>query len=87
MSFDTGVTIGRLGIRVPGLEPEAARRLGQLVAERLATPLALAGGDAALTHLDVRVTAVPGESHESLAGRIATQVSRAIAERVLEAGR
>jgi hypothetical protein len=87
MSFGPGLRIDRLSIRVPGLEPELARRLGQLVAERLATPLALAGGDAALSQLDVRVTAVPGESHESLAGRIAAQVSHAIAARALEAGR
>jgi hypothetical protein len=87
MSVDPGLRIDRLSIRVPGVEPELARRLGQLVAERLAAPLALAGRDAALSHLEVRVNAVPGESHESLAGRIATQVSQAIAARALEAGR
>jgi hypothetical protein len=76
-------TIDRLAIRLPGSDPNAARRLGQLVAERLAGPLALGGGDGALERLRVEVSEVPGEELDALATRIANR----IAGGVVEAGR
>ena len=81
------VTIDRLSLRVPGSDPELARRLAQLVAERLAAPLALGAGDGALDRLRVRVDAAPGETPELLAGRIAAQIVRSLGDSLLEAGR
>jgi hypothetical protein len=81
------LTVGRLAIHVPGSDRELGARLGQLVAERLAPPLALSGGQSAFDRLEVEVAAAPGEGVESLAARIAAQIGRAIGEHVEEAGR
>lgn len=82
------VEIDRISIRVPGVERDLGRRLGQLVAERLAPSLQLGPGEASLERLQVEVTARPAESPESLAARIAAQVALLIGSQgVLEAGR
>ena len=82
------VEIDRISIRVPGVERDLGRRLGQLVAERLAPSLQLGPGEASLDRLQVEVTARPAESPESLAARIAAQVALLIGSQgVLEAGR
>lgn len=82
------IEIDRLSIRVPGVERDLGRRLGQLVAERLAPSLQLGPGEASLERLHVEVAAQPAESTESLAERIAAQVALLIgSESVLEAGR
>ena len=86
--MSSGVEIERISIRVPGLERDAARRLGQLVAERLAPSLQLGPGEASLDRLRVEVAARPAESPESLAARIAAQIALQIdSAGVLEAGR
>jgi len=76
------VTVDRLAIRMPG-DAELGRRLGQLVAERLAGPLALAAGEGSLERLNLEIAAAPGESADALAARIATRIGAA----ALEAGR
>lgn len=82
------VEIDRISIRVPGVERDLGRRLGQLVAERLAPSLQLGPGEASLERLQVEVTTQPAESPESLAARIAAQVALLIGSQgVLEAGR
>jgi hypothetical protein len=82
------VQIETISIRVPGVERDLGRRLGQLVAERLAPSLQLGPGEASLERLHVEVAAQPAESTESLAERIAAQVALLIgSESVLEAGR
>lgn len=82
------VQIETISIRVPGVERDLGRRLGQLVAERLAPSLQLGPGGASLERLHVEVAAQPAESTESLAERIAAQVALLIgSESVLEAGR
>lgn len=78
MSF----TIGRLALRAPGSAAEDGRRLGELVADRLAAALAPRGADGEVDTVRVELQAAPGESAEALAGRIAIEVGRA-----LEAGR
>jgi hypothetical protein len=81
-------TIERLSLDVPGTDAAHGRRVGELVPELLA-PLLEPGIDTeALGRIRVELTAQPGESPESLAGRIATAIARALAraER-LEAGR
>ncbi len=84
----TDVQIDRIGIRVPGVEHDLGRRLGQLVAERLAPSLQLGPGESSLERLHVEVAARPAESPESLAERIAAQVALLIgSESALEAGR
>jgi hypothetical protein len=82
------VQIDRISIRVPGVDRDLGRRLGQLVAERLAPSLQLGPGEASLARLHVELTAQPAEGTESLAARIAAQVSLLIgAASALEAGR
>jgi hypothetical protein len=76
------VTVDRLGIRAPG-DAELGRRLAQLVAERLAEPLALGPGDASLERLNLELAAEPDESVDDLARRIAGRVGLAL----MEAGR
>jgi hypothetical protein len=81
-------TVDRLSIDVPGSDAEHGRRVGELVAELLA-PLVEPGIDAAaLDRVQVELTAQPGESAETLAGRIASAVALALARAEgLEAGR
>jgi hypothetical protein len=73
------VTVDRLGIRTPG-DAELGRRLAQLVAERLAEPLALSPGDASLERLNLELAAKPDETVDDLARRIATRVGLALME-------
>jgi ubiquinone biosynthesis protein UbiJ len=73
------VTVDRLGIRAP-LDPELGRRLGQLVAERLAEPLALMPGQAALERLNLELAALPDESVDALATRIAARLALSLIE-------
>jgi hypothetical protein len=81
-------TVERLSLDVPGSDAEHGRRVGELVAELLA-PLVEPGIDAAaLDRVQVELTAQPGESAETLAGRIASAVALALARAdALEAGR
>ncbi len=82
------VQIDRISLRIPGVDRELGKRLGQLVAEQLAPSLQLGPGQASLERLHVELTAQPSESMESLAGRIAAQVSLQLgSSSVLEAGR
>ena len=68
-------TIGTLSLHVPGADAAHGARLAQLVAERLAGPLGLPPGDAAFDRLQLRLEAVPGESAEALAARIAAGIA------------
>jgi hypothetical protein len=81
-------TVDRLSIEVPGSDADHGRRVGELVAELLA-PLVEPGIDAAaLDRVQVELTAQPGESAETLAGRIASAIALALARAdALEAGR
>ena len=81
-------TVDRLSIEVPGADAAHGRRVGELVPELLA-PLMEPGIDtAALERVRVELTAQPGESTETLAGRIAAAIARALARAgTLEAGR
>lgn len=82
------VQIDRISISVPGIERELGQRLAALVAQRLAAPLRLAPGEASLERLHVAVSAESAEPAESLAARIAEQISLLIAGAgILEAGR
>jgi hypothetical protein len=85
----SGLTsIDRISIRVSGVERDLGRRLGELVAQRLVPTLQPAPGEAALDLVRVEVPARPGEGADALAGRIATEISLAIARtEVPEAGR
>jgi hypothetical protein len=81
-------TVDRLSIEVPGGDAGHGRRVGELVAELLA-PLVEPGIDAAaLGRVQVELTAQPGESAETLAGRIASAIALALARAdAVEAGR
>jgi hypothetical protein len=80
--------VERISIRVPGVDEQLGRRLGELVAAGLAPSLRTAPGVASLDLLRVELAAQPGESAEALAGRIATAISLRLAGAgVLEAGR
>ena len=70
--------VGRLSLQVPGSDGDHGRRLAQLVAERLASPLGLPPGDAVFDRVRVTVDAVPGESAEALAARIAAGIAGAV---------
>jgi hypothetical protein len=80
------IQIDRLSLRVPGAEAELGARLAQLVAQRLAPPLALGAGDAAFARLQMELAARPGEGEESLAARIANHLAAVISD-ALGAGR
>lgn len=81
-------SVDRLSIQVPGADAAQGRRVGELVAGLLA-PLVEPGVDAAaLDRVKVELTAQAGESAETLAGRIAAAIARALSRAdVLEAGR
>ena len=74
------VHIGRLALRVSGLDEGAARTLARLVAERLTADLLRPAGAGGLDSLKVEVT--PGASDragpDALAQHIADQVRRAL---------
>jgi hypothetical protein len=76
------VYVGRLALRVSGLDEDAARVLARLVAERLTADLLRPAGAAGLDSLQVEVR--PGDTGQAatpdaLAQRIADQVGRALA--------
>jgi hypothetical protein len=81
-------SVDRLSMQVPGADAAHGRRVGELVAELLA-PLVEPGIDAAaLERVKVELTAQPGESAETLAGRIASAIALALSRAaVLETGR
>jgi hypothetical protein len=81
-------TVDRLSIQVPGADAAVGRRVGELMPELLA-PLLEPGIDAAaLERVRVELTAQPGESVETLAGRIASAIALAVARAgALETGR
>jgi hypothetical protein len=86
--MSAAVQIDRISIRVPGVDRDVGRRLAQLVAAQLAPSLQLGPGEASLERLHVELAAAPAEGPESLAARIAAQVSLLIgAASSLEAGR
>ena len=81
-------TVDRLSLQVPGTDAAHGRRVAELVAELLA-PLVEPGIDAAaLGRVEVELTAQPGESAETRAGRIASAIALALARaETAEAGR
>lgn len=85
---DSDVQIDTISIRVPGVDRELGRRLGQMVADSLAPSLLLGPGEATIERLHLELEARPAESTESLAARIAERVNALIGEAAaLEAGR
>jgi hypothetical protein len=83
------VSIESIDIGVAGgVQPDTARELAQLVAQRLAGSLQLGPGEAAIERLELVLSANAGEEPQALATRIATQLALLIADTsVLEAGR
>lgn len=70
--------LGALSLRVPGLGPEAARRLGEDVARALAAGPPDVASDVALGALAVRLELPPSQVTPA---RIAAAIVRAIEER------
>ncbi|HTX00152.1 MAG TPA: hypothetical protein VMD59_15315 [Acidimicrobiales bacterium] len=80
------VHLERLGLRVAGLDEDAARQLAALVAAGLAPALRRASGEAGLGALAVEVTSPPGGAGvETLARRVVDDVVRALARQRLVA--
>jgi len=76
------VHVGRLALRVSGLDEDAARALARLVAERLTADLLRPAGAAGLDALQVEVRlgdAGQAATPDALARRIADQVGRVLA--------
>ena len=75
------VRLGRLALRAAGLDEDAARLLGRLVAEGLAPGLLRAAGLAGLDSLHVEVQASAADQGEPdlLARRIVDEIGRALA--------
>jgi len=75
------VHIGRLGIRVTGLDQAAARTLARLVAEGLAPDLVRSAANAGLDHLRIEVTADAAEQGrpDLMARRVSSELARALA--------
>jgi hypothetical protein len=75
------IRIGRLALRVVGLDEDAARVLARLVAERLTPGLLRAPGLAGLESLPVAVQATAAEQGNTdlLAGRIVDEIGRVLA--------
>jgi hypothetical protein len=75
------VHVGRLALRVSGLDEDAARVLARLVAERLTADLLRPAGAAGLDCLqvEVRLGDTGQAGPDALARRIADQVGRALA--------
>ena len=73
--------IGRLGLRVTGLDQAAARTLARLVAEGLAPDLVRSAANAGLDHLQIEVTASAADQArpDLLARRITSELGRALA--------
>jgi hypothetical protein len=77
-----GVHVGRLALRVTGLDEDEARTLGHLVAQELQAGLPGAVPPAAEAHLDrvrIQVTADGQGRPELLARRIAGELGRILA--------
>jgi hypothetical protein len=77
-----GVDIQRLALRVPGLDPDAARTLARLVARGLAPGMFRPAGTGTLDLLRVEVRPAAGEEAdpELLARRIVADIRRALEE-------
>jgi hypothetical protein len=75
------VHVGRLVLRVSGLDEDAARTLARLVAERLTADLLRPAGVAGLDSLrvEVRLSDAGRAGPDALAQRIAGQVGRTLA--------
>jgi hypothetical protein len=75
------IRIGRLALRVAGLDEDAARELARLVAERLTPGLLRVPGLAGPDSLHVQVQAGAAEQGETdlLARRIVDQIGRVLA--------
>lgn len=75
------VHVGRLALRLSGLDEDAARTLARLVAERLTADLLRPAGAAGLDSLQVEVKlGGAGQAEpDALAQRIADQIGRALA--------
>lgn len=80
------VTIDRISLRVEGVEPGTARRLAQLVAERLVPALQLSAGEASFERLGIELTAFATEDADAIATRVAGEIAMHLGQR-LEAGR
>jgi hypothetical protein len=70
--------IDRLRLRVQGLDEDAARVLGRLVAENLAYDLRLPVGAGVIDSLKLEVADVPGAAPDELARQIAMTIGRAL---------
>jgi len=75
----TTVHINELRVRASGLTPEQARRLGEVVAERLANP-PLVGNQQSrkIPSLNIRVHSSAGSSVERMCDEIATSIRRSL---------
>jgi hypothetical protein len=75
------VHIGRLALRVAGLDEDAARALGRLVAQRLTPGLLRPAGLAGLDSLQVEIQASATDHGvpDLLARRIADEIGRVLA--------
>ncbi len=74
------VRVGRLALRVAGLDEDAARALARLVAEGLAPGLLRPAGIAGLDSLRVEVRAEAGDdTPDLLARRIVGEIGRVLA--------
>ena len=74
------VHVDRLALRVVGLDEDAARTLGRLVAEGLTPGLLRAAGTAGLDCLKVKVQAdVERDTPDLLARRIVDEIGRVLA--------
>jgi hypothetical protein len=75
------VHVGRLALRVNGLDEDAARTLARLVAERLTADLLRPAGSAGLDSLqvEVRLDSAGQAAPDALAQHIADQVGRVLA--------
>ena len=79
---DPALTIRDFRLRVPGLGPEEARRLGEAVARELAArpprPRSPSPSSTNLASLTLRVQAGTGGGVQSLAARIAESLRRSL---------
>ena len=74
-----GVHVGRLALRVTGLDEDEARTLGHLVAQELPAGLLGAAPQAHLDRVRIQVTADEQGRPELLARRIADELGRILA--------
>lgn len=76
------INVGRLSIRVEGVEGVDPRAFAQAVALRLAASLALAPGEGAIDRLQIEERARDGEPAGDLASRAAARTAAALAPRL-----